>query len=207
VTAPRIELNGVKTTSGTVSSSPYQITLAGVNAGTSSDRVLLVGVQANYKHVVSVTFGGAQLTKKVATFFNNDDELWYLTSPNGTGDIVVTMNGPTSVVVGAYSFSGVDQVNPLPTTATRHSIGLSSPKVSITTASPDDWVVDSASIWGGVTLASPTCTPQWDINLPSRITGASSLTFAPLPGTVNCGWTASSGDQWDEVAVELKVSP
>ena len=87
---------------------PYEITLANFNAGTGSNRLLLVGVEANRNDVVSVTFGGVQLTERVESFFNNDDEFWYLTNPSGTGDIVVTMSGPTSVVVGAYAFSGVD---------------------------------------------------------------------------------------------------
>ena len=140
-------------------------------------------------------------------FYNNDAEFWYLTNPSGTGDIVVTMSGPTSVVVGAYSFSGVDQGNPLPTTAILHNTAVGSPKISITTAYPNDWVIDSASIWGGVTLGSPSCTPQWDLNIPNRITGASSWTVVPTPSTVTCGWTASTGDLWDDVTVEMKVSP
>jgi hypothetical protein len=200
-------LNGVEATSGSASSSPYQITLTNFNVGTGSNRLLLVGVQANRNDVVSVTFGGLQLTERVESFHNNDAEFWYLTNPSGTGDIVVTMSGPTSVVVGAYAFSGVNQANPLPTTADDHNTGLGSPEISLTTAYPNSWVIDSASVWGGVTLGSPTCTQQWDLTVPNRITGASSSTILTSPGTVTCGWTASPGDQWDDVAVEVKASP
>jgi len=85
--------------------------------------------------------------------------------------------------------------------------GLGSPEISLTTAYPNSWVIDSASVWGGVTLGSPACTQQWDINVPNRITAASSSTILTSPGTVTCGWTASPGDQWDDVAVEVKASP
>src|SRR2546422_11676862 len=111
---------------------PYEITLANFNAGTGSNRLLLVGVEASRNDVVSVSFSGVQLTERVGSF-NNDAEFWYFTNPSGTGDIVFTMSGPTSVVVDAYAFSGVDQVNPLPTTTDDHNTGAGDPDVSLTT--------------------------------------------------------------------------
>src|SRR5205085_650807 len=190
-TTNSIVLNGVQSTSGTVSSSPYQITLSNFNAGTGSDRLLVVGVEANNNFVSSVTFGGVQLTQSAHSFANNDVEFWYLKNPTGTANIVVTMRGSTSVVVGAYSFSDVDQTNPIPTSATNQNTIASSPTVSITTAYPNSWVIDSPSIYGGVTLGSPTCTQRWDTNIPSAITGASSSTSPASPGLVTCKWTAS----------------
>ena len=203
--APAIALNGAVSTSGTVSSSPYQITLSGVNAGTGDNRLLVVGVSANNNIVTSITFGGAQLTQAVASFTNNDAEFWYLVNPAGTGDIVVTFAGPTAAVVGAYAFSGVSQTNPIPTSAKYHNTTPNSPKVSITTQFQNSWVLDLPSIWGGVTLGSPSCTQQWDVNVPNAITGASSSTTAASPGTVTCSWTASGGDTWDDVAIELAL--
>jgi fibronectin type 3 domain-containing protein len=205
-TSNNIVLNGIQTTSGTVSSSPYQITLSNFNVGTGSNHLLVVGVEANNNYATSITFGGVQLTKKVQSFYNNDAEFWYLTNPSGTGNIVVTMNGPTSVVVGAYSFSGVNQTNPIPTSVTNHNAVSSSPTISITTAYPNSLVLDSPSIWGGVTLGSPTCTQSWDVNIPGAITGASSSTIKTSAGSVTCRWTASSGDLWDDAAIEVKAS-
>ncbi len=191
----------------TVSSSPYQVTLASFNAGTGSNRLLVVGVSANNNIVLSITFGGAQLTKEVTSFVNNDAEFWYLVNPTGTGDIVVTFASPTATVVGAYSFSGVNQSNPIPTTATNSNSAASSPSISITTQYPNSWVLDLPSIWGGVTLGSPSCTQQWDANVPNAISGGSSSTIAASPGQVTCGWTASNGgDLWDDVAIELAAS-
>ncbi|MDE1862524.1 MAG: fibronectin type III domain-containing protein [Thaumarchaeota archaeon] len=206
-TTGSIAISGIQSTSGTVSASPYQLTLANVNAGTGSNRVLVVGVEANNNNVISVTFGGTSLTKEVSSFANNDAEFWYLVNPTGTGNVVVTMAGSTSAVVGAYSLSGVDQANPIPTSTTNHNTSPGSPTVSITTANPNSLVLDSPSIWGGVTLGSPTCTQGWDANMPSAVTGASSSISTTSAGAVTCSWTASgSGDLWDDVAIEVKAS-
>src|SRR5438445_160338 len=136
-------LGGVQATSGTLSSSPYQIVLSSFNAGAGSDRLLVVGVEANDYPVAGITFGGSQLTRAVGSFVNNDAEFWYLTGPAGAADIVVTMSGPTSVVVGAYSFSGVNQTDPIPTSATDYATAPGSPTVSMSTQYPASWVLDS----------------------------------------------------------------
>src|SRR5258708_39063247 len=56
-----VVLNGVQSTSGVVSSSPYQVTLSSFNAGVGSNRLLVVGVEANNQQVSSVAFGGGRL--------------------------------------------------------------------------------------------------------------------------------------------------
>ena len=195
-------MGNVQSTSRTVSLPPYQATLPSFNVGSGSNRLLMVGVSANNNNVLSITFEGVQLTRAVSSFNNNDAEFWYLVNPTGTGDIVVTFAGPTAAVVGAYSFSGVSQSSPIPTAATNHNTAAGSPSVSISTQYPNSWVLDLPSIYG-----SPSCTQQWDANMPGAITGASSSTIAGSPGQVSCGWTASNGgDLWDDVAIELAAS-
>ena len=201
-----IALGNVQSTSGTVSIPPYQITLSNFNAGTASNQLLVVGISANNNPATSVTFGGTQLTQAAASFFNNDAEFWYLKNPTGTANIVVTMSGATSAVVGAYAFSGVDLANPVPTVSTNHNTAASSPSISITTKNPNSWVLDLPSIWGGVTLSSPTCAQQWDVNVQGAITGASSSAVVPSAGSATCKWTASSADSWDDAALEVKAS-
>src|SRR5437879_5653850 len=153
--ATNVVLNGVQATSGAVSSSPYQFTLSGFNAGTGADRLLVVGVSANNQYATSVSFGGVPLTRVGSSFYNNDAEFWYLQSPTGTGDIVVAMAGSSSVVIGAYAFSGIDQGIPIPTVVTRYDTAPGSPTVSLTTQYSNSWVLDLPSIWGGVTLGAP----------------------------------------------------
>lgn len=202
-----IVLNNVQSTSGMILSSPYQITLSNFNIGDGDNRLLVVGASANNNSVISVTFGGSPLRKAVSSFHNNDAELWYMTNPSGTANIVVTMNGTTSAVIGAYAFSGVDQSNPIPNNSTNYNNATSSPTVSITTQYPNSWVIDITSIYGSVTLGSSTCTQQWNVNMPGIITGASSSMTVPSAGSTTCNWTASySGDFWDDAAIEVKVS-
>ncbi|HEX5457828.1 MAG TPA: fibronectin type III domain-containing protein [Candidatus Nitrosotalea sp.] len=205
--ANSIVLNSIRSTSGTVSSS-NQITLANVNAGTGNNRLLVVGVETNNNDVVSVTFGGVQLSQAVKSFYNNDAEFWYMKNPAGTGDIVVTTSGSTSAVVGAYSLSGVDQTNPIPTSMTNHNTISSSPTISLAIQYPNSLILDLPSIYGGVSLGSPTCTQSWDVNMQDEITGASSSTNLAKAGSVSCSWTASDGgDLWDDAAIEIKASP
>ncbi|HKU33408.1 MAG TPA: fibronectin type III domain-containing protein [Candidatus Nitrosotalea sp.] len=208
--APAIVLNNIKSTSGSASVPSFQITLDNFNAGIGNNRVLVVGVGANNDDVASITFGGVPLTKKVQSFVNDDAEFWYLKNPNGTANIVVTMAGPTSTVVGAYAFSGVDQSNPMPVSIIKHNTSASSPTISITTAYPNDWVLDLPSIYGGKTLDSPTCTQEWNLNVlnldTGNITSASSSTVVPSPSSTSCSWTASNGgDLWDDIAIEVKA--
>src|SRR6266550_651380 len=187
ITRATIVENGFQATSGTVSLSPYQVTLSSFNAGIGTNRLLVVGVEANNAYVTTVRFGGVYLTRAVQSFFNNDAEFWYLTNPSGTANIVVSMLGPTSVVVGAYSLSGVDQSNPVPTFGAAHGTS-GTPMVSITTQYPNSKVLESPSIYGGVTLGSPTCAMSWDIHIPSAVTGASSSTLKASPGLATCAW-------------------
>ena len=204
-TSNSIVLNNVQSTSGTASLSPYQFTLSNFNVGTGSDLLLVVGVSANNNNVASVTFGGMPLTQAVSSFNNNDAEFWYLKNPSGIGNVVVTMSGSTSAVVGAYAFSGINQTQPIPTHVAKHNTSAGSPTISITTAYPNDWVLDLPSIYGGSTLGSPSCTQEWNGNIPNAITGASSTQIVPAPTTTTCKWTASNNDLYDDVAIEVKA--
>jgi hypothetical protein len=203
VTRTAVVLNGVQSTSGTVSVSPFQVTLASFNVGTGTNRLLVVGVEANSNYVLSVTFGGVHLAKAVDSFVNNDAEFWYLVNPSGTANVVVSMVGATSVVVGAYSFSGVAQSSPIATSATAHGTS-GSPTVTLTTLYPNSKVLDSPSIYGSVTLGSPTCAQSWDVHIASAVTGASSSKTQASPGSVACGWTASASESWDDAAIEIQ---
>src|SRR5438445_3100504 len=110
------------------------------------------------------------------------------------------MKANAAVVVGVYSFLGVDQNSPVPTTnKINDCTGTTNPSISITTANANSWAIDSPSIYGGKTLSAPQ-TPRWNINGVAggsgKITGASSSTLKSTPGLVNFGWTSSAFDKW-----------
>lgn len=202
--SPNIVLNNVESTSGTLSA-PYQLAISNFNAGTGTDRLLVVGISANNNGVASVTYGGVPLAREISSFTNNDAEFWYLANPAPTGNVVATMSGGTSAVIGAYAFSGVNQTLPIPTHAARHNTSANNPEITITTKYPNDWVIDLPSIYGGSTLGKSTCVQEWDVNVPNAITGASSALAVPSPSTVSCGWTANNPDLYDDVALEINA--
>jgi hypothetical protein len=201
-----VSLMNMATTSGTLSSSPYQITLSNFNAGSGTNRILIVGVSGvGGTTVSSVTFAGTPLQQAVGKHDSYDSELWYLVQPTGSGDIVVTMQNSDYVVVGAYAFSGVDQTTPIPTVAKANN-NPSSPSISITTQYPGSWVLDLPSISGSTTLSGSGCgTVQWNLHdSQNQITGASSTKLVTTPNQVTCSWIDATG-HWDDVAIELKA--
>lgn len=199
-----IALDNVQSTSG-ITDSSNRMTLSSFSAGSGSNQLLVVGISANNHGATSVAFNGQPLTRAVSSFNNNAAQFWYLKNPGGTGNIVTTFGGQTQAVLGAYLLANVDQADPIPTTATNTNSASSSPLVSIATKYANDWVLDLPSIYGSQKLGSPTCTQEWNANIPSAITGSSSSTLVSSPGPVTCKWTASDGgDLWDDVAVEIK---
>ncbi|MDE1863327.1 MAG: hypothetical protein KGI33_10505 [Thaumarchaeota archaeon] len=180
-----------------------------LNVGTNTDRLLVVAIEANNYSASSVTFGGKSLIRVAKSFHNDDTEFWYLTNPNGTNTVKVNMNGNTGIVAGAYAFYGVDEGNPIPTTATNHTYSTpinANPHISLNTEYSNSEVVDSASTYGGGSLSSPTCTQGWEIKNTKQVTGASSYTNQASAGAVKCQWTNSVSNPWDDAAIEIKAA-
>ncbi len=205
-----ISINNVQTTHTTTASS--SITLSSFNAGTGSNRTLVVAVESESQSVSSITFGGTTLKQASGSFHNDYTAFWYLTNPSGTANIVVTMNANADIIVGAYALSGVDPTNPIPTTATNYTRAnspiQSKPTISLTTQYPNSVVLDSAALYGGSILSSPSCTNEWHIQISSTtVTGASSSKTVATPGAVTCKWTNSvTQNGWDDTAIEVKAA-
>ena len=116
-------VSGDNTTNKTCTiSSGTTCTITSFAVGSSADRLLLVGVSWSSSTVTvsTVTFGAQSLTAVTNSRATNAagvrTELWSLVAPNNaTNNIVVTMSSTTSAVVGASSWSGVDQTTPLGT--------------------------------------------------------------------------------------------
>jgi uncharacterized repeat protein (TIGR01451 family) len=128
---------------------------------TTANRLLIVGVSINLTNstgttVTSVTYGGAALTRQG---FHNDAgltrrvEMWSLLAPaSGTANVVANVNVPTNatvgVVVGATTFTGVDQTVPMGT-----------------------FVSADGAAGGCVTSATPTSACNSQLNVPSVVNG------------------------------------
>jgi hypothetical protein len=193
-------------------------TLSSFTVGSGTNRLLLVTVHMEHQTVTvaSVTYGGVNLSQvTTSTGSTSRTELWEMVNPNsGSADIVVNLNNArnlSEVMVGAISFTGVDQINPIPTTApvvggdggnTYNTI--SDP---ITTAYANSWVVDAITWNAEDNSVAPNSGQTQTYNVVgSRFVGASSYVITTSSGLQNLGWTASNSHTFSALAVEVKTS-
>jgi hypothetical protein len=107
---------GSASSDGTGSTRTFPVTVAN-----GTDRLLAVGISTQADGTVTgVTYGGQALTSRVAqatpaqTGPGASAEVWTLSAPpTGTANVVVTFSGSVPSVVGATSFTGVDQISPV----------------------------------------------------------------------------------------------
>ena len=133
--------------SGAVSSN----TSSHAHTSTGSQRSLMVCVlietSAGAPTVSGITYNSVAMTSTVTLTEaggNGRAEIWRLVAPTtGANNIVVTLSGSTNFVVGAMSFTGVDQSSPIEDTSTNEGTmmgGDSELIVTVTTA--NGWVVE-----------------------------------------------------------------
>ncbi|RKQ90613.1 hypothetical protein C8N24_0425 [Solirubrobacter pauli] len=89
---------------------------ASLTVPAGANRFLLVGVSTvESATVTSVTYGAQVLTREVQSAKDSSRaEVWTLKAPNpGTANVTVTVSGGAPVVIGASTFTGVDQTLPI----------------------------------------------------------------------------------------------
>jgi hypothetical protein len=200
-----IVLDNVQSTYGTVAL-PFQVTLSNFVVGSGTNKALIVAVESSTGTVSGITYGGVALTQVISKSNIVETEFWILKNPSsGTADIVVTMSGASTVVVGAYSFFGVDQTNPIPTTITNSST-TNNPSTTIINNNAYSWLLDSVTI-ASTSLSNPTQTSQWNVQIASVVSGASSSAAIISPNTsTTFGWISGTVGHWAQIAIEVKSS-
>jgi uncharacterized repeat protein (TIGR01451 family) len=171
--------------------------------GAGQNRLLVVGVSnaANNPPApssTSVTYAGHGLTRQVINDAGIDVvEIWTLVAPpSGTATVTVTLSGPTPVVGGSVSFTGVDQNTPI--RATNHSggSGLMSLTVSTSvTTAPGDMVIDAVAgnvlgIGAGGSAAAGQ-TERWNRLLVVGLDLGGGSTQPGAAGSTTMSWTIS----------------
>ena len=182
-----------------------------------SNRILIVGVSINNSagqtvlNPGGVTYAGSPLTLiGVGSRANARVEMWYLVAPaTGTNNVVVTLSAGATArfVVGAVSFTNVDQTSPLGTfqSATNNTATAS---VTVTSV-PGELVVgvlakrnsnEGATVgagqteyWNRVTSNATATSNEWGAG--STEQGAASVIIS---------WTFSTARPWAIGAVPLK---
>jgi uncharacterized repeat protein (TIGR01451 family) len=162
-TAVRAQVAVDATTSGSadVAGTATVAVTVGHTTTTTANRLLIVGVSISLTNstgttVSSVTYGGTALTRQG---FHNDAgltrrvEMWSLLAPaSGTANVVVNVNVPTNatvgVVVGATTFTGVDQTVPM-----------------------GSFVSADGAVAGCVTSANPASSCNSQLDVPSVVNG------------------------------------
>jgi hypothetical protein len=194
----------------TVIGSGTSVTLPSFTVSNGPNRYLLVAVETNGTVVSGVTYGAQSLSLlRSGDFLQLGTEIWGVVNPtSGTGNVVVSFSPHTAIaIVGAYNILGVDQTNPIPTTAHGTSgVGGGSPSVFITNQYNSSLVIDSA-VKQAQTIS--TTTPQeqtWNLQSGS-VTGGSSTILPSASVSNHFLWTPGATlGRWNEVAVEVKAS-
>ena len=194
----------------TITGNGTSVTLPSFVVSNGANRYLLVAIETNGTSVSSVTYGAQSLSLiKSSNDLNSiNAEIWGVANPaSGTADVVVNFSHTAIAVVGAYNILGVDQSNPIPTTAAvTGGVGGGSPSVFITNQYVSSMVIDSAA---KQTQTISTTAPQsqtWSLQS-GGVTGGSSTILPYVTVSNHFLWTpgASTG-RWAEAAVELKAS-
>lgn len=175
-----------------------------------SDRVLVVGTSHRYNNkTTSVTYNGVNLTKWSENINSNicGTQLWYLVAPStGANNIIVTQSSTERIVVGASSWTGVNQTTPLGTAVLQNGTS-SSPSVNVSSSS-SEVVIDvlAALDDAGITATVGTSqTQRWNDSAASggiAIQGCGSSETGA--STTTMSWSLSAAVQYSQIAAALQ---
>lgn len=178
------------------------------NAGSGNYRLLIVGVNYNNNPgTTTVTYDGIPLTRaRRANNGNYYAELWYLIDPpTGSHTIDQDQTSSTDVVIGAWSYTGVDQVTGLGNITNATGTSTKS-NVDITTTVENSVLVDvntdrSSNLAAGIGQTSRYLfNERDDVN----INGGGEDMMTTSVKTYNMNWTLGSSAAWVNIAAEIK---
>lgn len=184
------------------------------------NRILIVGISIRNiggQTVESVSYGSVNFSpaNRFTWVYGTNNirvEIWYLVNPTvGIANIQVTLSGPTRAVVGAVSFYGVDQTNPIINNAS-NSGNSPSPSVTINTIVNNAWVLDVLASRENVNLTFlPPGVQAYNLGTSAGANGvqAGGSYYGPVltPSAVTMNWSLSSTQNWLIGAIVLKPSP
>jgi hypothetical protein len=149
----------------------------------------------------TVTYSGQSLTRirfDEVTTTDRRSELWYLVNPpSGTANVVVTLDKNEQIIIGAISFTNVDQSSPInANNGGTDPTGTTNPSVSLTTTIDDTLIVDVISAVDGPMTPSAYQTERWDL-AQGQLVGSGSTNQTTIENTYTMSWTNDGGvDQW-----------
>lgn len=175
-------------------------------------RLLVVGISLEKgdasRRVTGVKYGSADLARLAEVVSSSGEprvDVWYLNNPPaGTAKVAVSLNEKNKILVGAVSFTGVDQATPISGTTSAASAS-GAPNLTIPSSS-------GAVLMDVVAFLRPTMTPNagqvalWNTGMhDSGKRGGASTRPGGAP-SVAMGWTSDNkSDKW--AAVGFSVNP
>lgn len=198
----QIAVNAVTTSTGDISSRTFSHTVAGEN------RLLIVGISlesgASDKRVTSVSYAGQSLTRldeKQSPGGDPRADVWYLVNPpTGTNNVTVTLQNSNKVGIGAISFTGVDQTNPVSGVVTGGG-SSGTPNLSVSSKSGDLVMDVVASLASSISPGSGQ-TQRWNLDMggSGKRGGASTKS-----GASSTSMTWSGSEKWAGVGFSINV--
>lgn len=178
--------------------------VAVAHSSTGTDRLLLVAIARRTSTPLpaagSVTYNRvalqlAAVRLRTASGANVRSEIWVLPNPP-LGSYSLQVQSSDRLVVHAGTFTGVDQVIPIPAAATACNDGASNTaRVDITTVRRGSWLVDSLATQpaGRVTAAlGQAGASAQSPGGPNGVLGGASFRVVPVTGASFMEWTFSS---------------
>ena len=185
---------------------------------TASNRILIVGTSTESdtgghtaQTVSGITYNGVALTKVRSDYItDNGTELWYLVAPaTGANNIVVTMTAVVDGLFGAgFTFSGVDQANPIDANAGTTTTGTSISQ-ALTTVATDAMIVNIVHHYNSAVVLTADANQTERFNTPT--TGdndqAGGTRLVTTPTSYTTSWTADISDGMTLSVLSLKPFP
>ncbi len=180
------------------------LNLSGFSVGSGANRLLLVGLSYTLDPgTTTAKYNNTNLTRAMRA--NNGNyyvELWYLVNPpSGSYTIETTRSGVTTAVLGAWSYTGVDQVTPIGNITNRTGTSTIS-NVNITTTVANSVLVDVEANQAASSLTVGA--GQTQRYKSSNLDAGGSEMNASAIGTYNMNWTLGSVSTWAIIAAEIK---
>ncbi len=175
-----------------VSSATFSHTIA---SGTNSLLLVQVNIYGT-PSVTSATYAGIAMTPAlIVTSASNpntdDEEIWYmLNPPGGTNNVVINASAAIQMQIGAISYFGVNQLNPIGATATAFNTALATnPSNPITTLRQSSAIVNMLVYYGktGTITNGPGQAQRWIANnISDHIWAEGDDFFTGTRGLIRC---------------------
>ena len=180
------------------------------DVGSGTNRLLVVGLHYyTNPGTTTVKYEGVSLTRAMRANNNNYyAELWYLIDPLPSCsycDIDQTQQYDTRVVIGAVSYSGVDQVTGIGNITNATGTSTKS-NVNITTTAANSVLVDveTSASTSSLTNGAGQTQRYKDTSLNNIYGGGEEMRTTTM-STYNMNWTlGGSGAAWVNIAAEIK---